>query len=96
MPEPMSVIFQFRRAALRGHQLREVAVSDHSHTGGDLRFFQKLLRKLDHNSVLFIKSIYRLGRNYDDLIDQWRYITKEKGADNVVIDLPVLDTRREK
>ena len=58
--------------------------------------YKKLLRKLDHNSVLFIKSIDRLGRNYDDLIDQWRYITKEKGADIVVLDMPLLDTRREK
>ena len=58
--------------------------------------YKKLLRKLNRNSVLFVKSIDRLGRNYDDLIDQWRLITKEKGADIVVIDLPILDTRREK
>lgn len=58
--------------------------------------YQRLLRKLDHNSVLFIKSIDRLGRNYADLNEQWRIITKEKGADIVVIDMPLLDTRREK
>lgn len=46
--------------------------------------------------MLFVKSIDRLGRNYKDLNEQWRIITKEKGADIVVIDMPLLDTRREK
>ena len=58
--------------------------------------YKKLLKKLDNNSVLFIKSIDRLGRNYKDLNEQWRIITKEKGADIVVIDMPLLDTRCEK
>ena len=46
--------------------------------------------------MLFVKSIDRLGRNYADLNEQWRIITKEKGTDIVVIDMPLLDTRREK
>ncbi len=58
--------------------------------------YKKLLRKLNKNTVLFVKSIDRLGRNYADLNEQWRIITKEKGADIVVIDMPVLDTRQEK
>ena len=58
--------------------------------------YKKLLRKLNGDSVLLIKSIDRLGRNYRDLSEQWRIITKEKGADVVVIDMPILDTRREK
>lgn len=58
--------------------------------------YRKLLRRLDSQSVLFVKSIDRLGRNYEDLGEQWRIITKEKGADIVVIDMPILDTRREK
>lgn len=58
--------------------------------------YKKLLRKLDSDSVVYIKSIDRLGRNYRDLSEQWRIITKEKGADVVVIDMPLLDTRREK
>ena len=58
--------------------------------------YKRLLRKLDSDSVLFIKSIDRLGRNYTELNEQWRVITKEKGADIVVIDMPILDTRREK
>ena len=48
--------------------------------------YKRLLEKLDCNSVLFVKSIDRLGRNYADLNEQWRIITKEKGADIVVID----------
>ncbi len=55
-----------------------------------------MLRKLNSDSVLYIKSIDRLGRSYQDLSEQWRIITKEKGADVVVIDMPILDTRREK
>ena len=58
--------------------------------------YKRLLRKLNENSVLYIKSIDRLGRNYGELNEPWRIITKEKKADIVVIDMPLLDTRREK
>lgn len=58
--------------------------------------YKEMLKLLDENSVLFIKSIDRLGRNYRELSEQWYFITKEKGADVVVIDMPLLDTRREK
>lgn len=58
--------------------------------------YKRLLRKLNENSVLYIKSIDRLDRNYGELNEQWRIITKEKKADIVVIDMPLLDTRREK
>ena len=58
--------------------------------------YKKMLRKLSPDSVLFVKSIDRLGRNYSDLQEQWRIITKEKGADVVVLDMPLLDTRQEK
>ena len=58
--------------------------------------YKRMLKKLDSNSVLYVKSIDRLGRNYLDLNEQWRIITKEKGADIVVLDMPILDTRREK
>ena len=58
--------------------------------------YKRLLRKLNENSVLYIKSIDRLGRNYGELNEQWRIITKEKKADIVVIDMPLLDTRRGK
>lgn len=62
----------------------------------DRKQYKKLVRKLNSNSVLYVKSIDRLGRNYQDLQDQWRIITKEKKADIVIIDMPLLDTRREK
>ena len=58
--------------------------------------YKKMIKKLDNKSVLFIKSIDRLGRNYKDLNKQWHIITKERGADIVVIDMPLLDTRHEK
>ncbi len=58
--------------------------------------YKKLLKRLNKKSVLYVKSIDRLGRNYRELSEQWRLITKEKGADVVVIDMPILDTRKEK
>ena len=56
--------------------------------------FQKLLRKIKKDDVLVIKSIDRLGRNYADILVQWRVISKEKQAAIVVLDMPLLDTRQ--
>ena len=58
--------------------------------------YQRMARKLKKGDVLYIKSIDRLGRNYGEIIEQWRILTKEKGVDIVVIDMPLLDTRHEK
>lgn len=58
--------------------------------------YKKLLRKLRKNDLLYIKSIDRLGRNYSEILEQWRLLTKEKGVDIVVLDMPMLDTRRGK
>ena len=58
--------------------------------------YQKLLALLDSNSVLFVTSIDRLGRNYSEIIRQWKIITQEKMADIVVLDMPLLDTRKHK
>lgn len=58
--------------------------------------YRKLLRKMKKNDLLFIKSIDRLGRNYEEILQQWRIITKDKGVDIVVLDMPLLDTRRGK
>ena len=55
--------------------------------------YKRLIRRLKSGDVLFIKSIDRLGRNYNEILEQWRIITKEKGADIVVLDMPLLDTR---
>ncbi len=54
--------------------------------------YQKLLRKLKQEDILIIKSIDRLGRNYDEILEQWRIITKEKRVAIVVLDMPLLDT----
>lgn len=56
--------------------------------------YKKLLRKIKAGDTLVIKSIDRLGRNYDEIIEQWRIITKEKQAVIVVLDMPLLDTRQ--
>lgn len=58
--------------------------------------YKKLMRKLKSGDTLYIKSIDRLGRNYEEIQNQWRIITKEKKADIVVINMPLLDTRRDK
>ena len=56
--------------------------------------YQELIQRLRPNDVLVVKSIDRLGRNYEDILEQWRVITKEKQAAIVVIDMPLLDTRQ--
>ncbi len=58
--------------------------------------YRKLLKRLKANDVLYVKSIDRLGRNYDEVLEQWRILTKQKGVDIVVLDMPLLDTRRGK
>ena len=55
--------------------------------------YKRLLRRLRQNDLLYIKSIDRLGRNYSEILEQWRVLTKEKGIDIVVLDMPLLDTR---
>ena len=58
--------------------------------------YRKLLRRLRAEDVFVVKSIDRLGRNYAEILEQWRVITKEKGAAIVVLDMPLLDTRNKK
>lgn len=58
--------------------------------------YQKLRRTLKENDVLVVKSLDRLGRNYEDIKNEWLYITKTKKADIVIIDMPLLDTRTDK
>ena len=55
--------------------------------------YQRLLRRLRSGDALYILSIDRLGRDYDEILEQWRIITKKKSADIVVLDFPLLDTR---
>lgn len=55
--------------------------------------YRKLIRKLKKGDLLYIKSIDRLGRNYNEILEQWRILTKEMEVDIAVIDMPLLDTR---
>ena len=58
--------------------------------------YKKLLKKVKEGDLIYIKSIDRLGRNYGEIQEQWKLITKDKHVDLYVIDMPILDTRREK
>lgn len=58
--------------------------------------YKSLVKKLKKGDVLYIQSIDRLGRNYDEIIKQWQYLTKDKEVDIVVLDMPLLDTRKGK
>ena len=58
--------------------------------------YKRLLRKVKPDDLIYIKSIDRLGRNYAEILDQWKMITKDKRVDLYVMDMPILDTRREK
>lgn len=58
--------------------------------------YKRLLRRLRPGDVLYILSIDRLGRNYEEIQNQWRILTKNKGVDICVLDMPLLDTRRGK
>lgn len=55
--------------------------------------YRRMLRRLKRDDLLYVKSIDRLGRNYGEILEQWRLLTKEKGVDIVVLDMPLLDTR---
>lgn len=58
--------------------------------------YKRMVRQMKKDDLLYIKSIDRLGRNYEEILEQWRILTKEKGIDIVVLDMPLLDTRRGK
>ena len=58
--------------------------------------YQKMVKKIKQNDLLYIKSIDRLGRNYEEILEQWRILTREKQVDIAVLDMPLLDTRRGK
>lgn len=62
----------------------------------DRPMYQRMLKNLRQDDLLYIKSIDRLGRNYEEILEHWRILTKEKKIDIVVLDMPLLDTRRGK
>lgn len=82
-------------AALKDFGVAEERITIEKQSGKnfDRPLYQRLARALRSGDVLVIKSIDRLGRNYDEILEQWAYITKTKRAAIVVLDMPLLDTR---
>lgn len=84
--------------ALRGMEIEERNIFIDKQSGKDFERpqYKRLVQKIRREDLICIKSIDRLGRNYSEIQEQWRFLTKEKGADIVVLDMPLLDTRRGK
>ena len=82
--------------ALTGFGIAESAIFVDKQSGKDFERtqYRRLMRKLKDGDTLVVKSIDRLGRNYEEILEQWRIITKEKHAAIVVLDMPLLDTRQ--
>lgn len=83
--------------------LQELAVADKNifmdkQSGKDFErpAYKRMLQRMKKNDLLYIKSIDRLGRNYGEILEQWQTLTREKEIDIVVLDMPLLDTRRGK
>ena len=83
-------------AAMRNAGIRAEYIFADKQSGRDFdrQQYKKLLRRLRRGDTLFVQSIDRLGRNYREIIEQWQYLTSEKGVDIVVLDMPLLDTRQ--
>lgn len=81
--------------ALRGCEVPEQNLYVDKQSGKDFERpeYRRMLRRLKRDDLLYVKSIDRLGRNYGEILEQWRLLTKEKGVDIVVLDMPLLDTR---
>lgn len=76
--------------------LEQVFTDKQSGKDFDRPAYKALVKRLKHGDLVYVKSIDRLGRNYDEIQNQWRILTKERGADIAVIDMPLLDTRLNK
>ena len=83
---------------LRGFGVEERNIFVDKQSGKDFERpqYKKLLKKIKPGDLLYILSIDRLGRNYIEIQEQWRILTKEKGVDIIVIDMPLLNTRNGK
>ena len=84
--------------ALRGLSIPEENIYMDKQSGKDFQRpqYRRMTRKFRPDDLLYIKSIDRLGRNYEEILEQWRILTKDKRIDIVVLDMPLLDTRRGK
>jgi len=83
-----------QRIALEAFGVDQMFVDKQSGKDFNRPAYRRMIGKLKPGDVLAIKSIDRLGRNYEDILEQWRVITKEKRAAIVVLDMPLLDTRQ--
>lgn len=86
-------VIAMREAGLDGNH---IYMDKQSGKDFDRPQYQRLVRRLRPGDLLCVQSIDRLGRNYEEVREQWRVLTKEKGVDIVVLDMPLLDTRRGK
>ena len=84
-----------QKIALRNFPVQEENIYMDKQSGKDFNrsAYRKLVRKMKKKDVLIIQSIDRLGRNYEEILEQWRILTREKQIDIVVLDMPLLDTR---
>ncbi len=87
-----------QRIALRGKGVpeRNLYIDKQSGKDFDRPRYKRLVKRLKAGDLLYVHSIDRLGRNYKEIQEQWRVLTKEKGADVCVLDMPLLDTRNGK
>ncbi len=72
---------------------RRIYIDHYSGASFDRPGYRRLVRALSPGDLLVVTSIDRLGRNYEEIMEQWRYLTTRRGADIVVLDMPLLDTR---
>ena len=84
--------------AMQQREVPEQNIYTDKQSGKDFNrpMYRRLMKKVRPDDVIFIKSIDRLGRNYEEILEQWKVITKEKKVDICVLDMPLLDTRRGK
>ena len=87
---------QLKAMADAGVPLKNIFIDKQSGKDFDRPQYIKMVRRLRKNDILFVLSIDRLGRNYEEIQRQWRILTKEVGVDICVIDMPLLDTRNGK
>ena len=85
-------------SALRGAGIEKEMIFADKQSGRDFERpgYKKLIRQIREGDELYIMSIDRLGRNYDEILEQWRFLTKKRKADIIVLDFPLLDTRKSK
>lgn len=87
---------QLRALEEFGVKTKDIYIDKQSGKDFERPAYKKLIRKIKSQDTIVIKSIDRLGRNYEEILEQWRFITKDKCADIIVLDMPLLDTRQDR